>query len=91
MRKTMSILFKIAEKLITGNNPERNEPMTARQRRAHIKRRIADIEHNRTQGYIYGDKDVLDAMADYFIKAGHKVERYYDIAIRITWNNAGIC
>ena len=81
----MSILFKLAERIITGDNPERCEPMTARQRRRHIRNRITKVEHDRTQGYIYGDPDVLDAMADYFIKAGQKVERYYDIAIRITW------
>lgn len=80
-------LFKIVERIITGSNPDRNETMTARQRRAHIKRRITEIERNRTQGYIYGDPDVLDAMADYFIKSGQKVERFYSIAIKITWAN----
>lgn len=86
----MSILFKLAECIITGSNPERCEQMTARQRRRHIRHRIAEVEHDHTQGYIYGDPDVLDAMADYFIKSGQKVERYYDIAIRITWTDEGI-
>ena len=77
-------IFRWFEKLFYPNS-ERCDDESEKQRKRRIKRRISEIEHDRTPGFIYGDRDELEQIARHFVNAGQSVERYYTTAIRINW------